>query len=65
MAGAWLEVLTSPVPGPIANHAMAFEPVTGATYLFGGATEVLVLEGPAPVTNTMWVFDAAGWRSVS
>ena len=44
---------------------MAFEPVTGATYLFGGATEVLVLEGPAPVTNTMWVFDAAGWRAVS
>ncbi len=60
--GVWEEVATTSVPGPIANHAMAFDPMTGATYLFGGATAVLVLEGTAPVTDEMWVFDEAGWR---
>lgn len=63
-AGNWVEAETPPDPGPIVNHAMAYEPRLGATFLFGGATSVLVLDGVAPVTRALWIFDEDGWRLV-
>ena len=63
-AGSWEKSEAPQHPGPIVNHAMAYEPHSGATFLFGGATAVLVLDGVAPVTNAMWVLDQDGWRVV-
>ncbi len=58
----WVEGPMISSPGPMANHAMAYDPVTAAVYLFGGAESVLVLDGAEPVSNTMWVLDGGEWR---
>jgi hypothetical protein len=62
-ANGWVEI-PGATPGPIANHAMAYDPLTEATYLFGGAEAVLVLDGAAPVVNSMWVHDDEGWQRI-
>ena len=61
VADRWEAVDTGAPLGPIANHAMAFDPATEATYLFGGAAAVLVLSGVPPVTSEMWAFDGVDW----
>ncbi len=52
------------VPGPLANHAMAYEPSSDAVYIFGGSAAVLVLDGVPPVTSELWRFGVEGWQQV-
>jgi hypothetical protein len=49
-------------PGPLANHAMAYDETMEATYLFGGAAAVLVLDGVAPLSSDVWVLGDDGWE---
>lgn len=57
----WSE-LAGTTPGPLANHAMAYDATTDAVYLFGGAAAVLVLDGVPPVSNQMWTLTDQGWQ---
>ena len=59
----WMS-LAGDTPGPLANHAMAYDPATDAVYLYGGASAVLVLDGATPVTNDMWRLGEDGWHRV-
>jgi hypothetical protein len=47
-ADRWEQLAAESAPGPIANHAMAYDASTDAIYLFGGAEAVLVLDGVEP-----------------
>ncbi len=59
----WARV-TGTVPGPLANHAMAYDPNSDAVYLFGGSAAVLVLDGVPPVNNELWRLGDSGWQQV-
>lgn len=61
-ADVWRTIGTaSAVPGPIANHAMAFDATTSRVFLFGGAASVLTLDASNPITNALWAFDGGSW----
>jgi hypothetical protein len=57
----WELVVTATSPGPIGDHAMAYDPVTKRTYLFGGAVDLVPLEGGGDVSADLWMFDGSGW----
>lgn len=58
----WSMVATPESPGPIGDHAMAYDPITELTYLFGGAVDLLPLDGIGDVSSDLWVFDGATWE---
>ena len=57
----WDRVATETSPGPIGDHAMAYDPVTERTYLFGGAVDLLPLDGVGDVSAELWMFDGVAW----
>ena len=62
---AWALIETANSPGPLADHAMAYDPATRRIYMFGGATEVLS-QGDVPTPSSlMWAFDGLDWELVA
>ncbi|MBT8214634.1 MAG: hypothetical protein KJP12_05355, partial [Acidimicrobiia bacterium] len=60
----WELIPTASTPGPIGDHAMAYDPATDAVYLFGGVTEPLGLGDPESPSARMWRFDGTDWSLV-
>ena len=57
----WERVDTPNNPGRIGDHAMAYDPVTERTYLYGGGEDLLPLDGVGDVSSELWVFDGSDW----
>ncbi len=60
LADRW-SPLGGATPGPLANHTIAYENSSESVFMFGGAAAVLVLDGVAPVTSTLWRLGEQGW----
>lgn len=58
----WERIETATSPGPLVDHAMAYDPATKLIYMFGGAAEVLSQGEPEPPSAVMWVFDGFDWK---
>jgi len=61
---SWELVTTDASPGPLADHAMAYDPATDAVYLYGGSIEVLSQGNPPTPSGAMWAFDGSQWTRV-
>ncbi|NNC75187.1 MAG: hypothetical protein HKN93_06710 [Acidimicrobiia bacterium] len=61
---SWGLIPTATSPGPIADHAMAYDQATNAVYLFGGTDEPLGLGDPETPSAAMWAFDGSDWTLV-
>ncbi len=61
----WTRFDTPTSPGPLGDHAMAYDPVTALVYMFGGSPELLSLDTPEPASGVMWAFDGSDWARVS
>lgn len=59
---SWALIATEHSPGPIADHAMAYDPATDRTYLFGGTDEPLGLGRPPVPSAVLWAFDGTDWE---
>ena len=60
----WTRVNTGTSPGPIGDHAMAYDSTTDLVYLFGGGIDLLPLDGNGDVSDELWAFDGSNWRRV-
>jgi len=60
----WELIATDDSPGPLADHAMAYDPWTDLIYLYGGTTEVLSLGDPPVPSGEMWAFDGSQWALI-
>ena len=60
----WTRVATSASPGPVGDHAMAYDPLRAMTFLYGGAQDLLPLDGESEVRRELWAFDGTDWRRV-
>ncbi len=61
----WQRIETATSPGPLGDHAMAYDPVSGLLYMYGGSPELLALDTPDPASGTMWAFDGKDWTPVA
>ena len=63
-ADTWERVETVTDPGRVGDHAMAWDPVTQRTYLFGGGEDLLPLDGVGDVSAELWAFDGTDWSRI-
>ncbi|AKU93110.1 Kelch repeat-containing protein [Vulgatibacter incomptus] len=56
--GRWTRKAQNRYPPPRGRHAMAFDPVRGLTFVFGGDTTAT---NPVNLSNDLWSFDGEGW----
>lgn len=60
----WAQLETATSPGPLGDHAMAYDATTDRVYLFGGAEDLLPLDGVGDVSDALWVFDGRDWDRI-
>lgn len=61
----WQLIETATNPGPLGDHAMAYDPVSGLLFMYGGSPDLLAQDIPDPASGTMWAFDGNDWTPVA
>ncbi|MGI9667467.1 MAG: Kelch repeat-containing protein [Acidimicrobiia bacterium] len=62
---SWAQVETVSTPGPVGDHAITYDAVNNVTLLFGGAADLIPLDGLGDVSDKLWQFDGSDWTEVS